>query len=268
MKRTSAAALAIMITCATTAQAAATFTTNFSGSSLDANLTTYGPSSWTTNVAGTGALTGTPVLALTTGSNDPDRSYVQTTATDYNTANFTVRLTYSQSCCDSPTGLVFIGLGSPSPLDSNHEPGTGLFMRLHPGSYSYADGLVSRESGTGSNFGGFSIGAGLHTAKIVKTDNLLSFFMDAANNGTFVQFGSTLDLTTAPFAFLNNTNSRLFFGTGDTQPQFASLSITSSETVPEPASLAVISLALIGLAASKSRRLASTKPRDHATKDG
>jgi hypothetical protein len=256
MKLLPAAVIALILATNGTAGAAAFFSTGFSGTSLSTNLTTWGSSTFSTGQTGTGYAAGQTVLNLTTVD---DRSYVQTIATDYNAVDFTMKLTYTQSCCDSPVGLVFIGLGDPSPGDNNTEPANGVFMRLHPSANANADGLANRSAGGPflSYNGSPPIGAGEHTAEIVKSGDLLMFYMDAANNGTFVQFGSTMDLSTPALSYLNSSNSRLFFGTGDSQPQFVSLSISGSEAVPEPASIALLGAGLMGLLAA-SRRVSRT----------
>ncbi len=239
------------------AQAAALFSTDFTATGLGANLTTAGPANFGGGQAGTGVYAGQTVLRQLDGSSSESvRTYVQTLDTNYNTIDFKFRLAFSELASGSGDDFIFLGLGKPAPFGASNEPGTGVFMRIHTGNFVGVNNLASRNLGTSvASSSGPNIGGGAHVAQIEKTGSLLSFSVDILNNGTFVPFGSTVDLSSPTYSFLNATNSQLFFGTGSFRPEFNSLSVTSDTAVPEPASLSVLGLGMLGaIAARRARR--------------
>ena len=194
-------------------------------------------------------------------NNTGQRGYIRTTATNFNTVDFTLMVTYTISTTGKGGDPVaFIGLGSGSPDGSYYdEPLSAVYLRSFPNDFGDGNTQMSLNDGAGNvteltPFGSdFGIGTGTHRALLTKVGDTLTFSIDAhSSSGTFVaDYSTTLSLAgDAPF--LDATNSRLFIGTQDPGTTFQSMSIT---VVPESATVGVgAGLAVLGVAFGWRRR--------------
>lgn len=151
---------------------------------------------------------------------EANRHSVRTLRTDYNTDDWTYTIDFDISGSD----IIYIGLGSGEP-DGGWlgEPGNSIHFRIH--SLSMAGGVVhvmTRGASTGSP-GWDDIKTltplpadGPFTARIVKSGSDLTFSIDGLAGS---------EVVTIP-GFLNNTNSRLFFGDGGPATSFDNMVVT------------------------------------------
>ena len=185
-------------------------------------------------------------------SNHNDRRYLRTTGTNYNEADFRFELTFTTTLFPE-VSINYIGLGradrGPSGASNPYnKPYDSLFFRIH-GPGTVGGGVtVANSLAHGSNIA--NLGAittpGTHRALIEKVGNEITFAIDAHYNGTFA---SDLSHTFTDFAaitpFLDNTNSRLFFGTAQDYDSFDDWNLES--IVPEPSTYVMAVLGLVGL---------------------
>jgi hypothetical protein len=182
------------------------------------------------------------------------RAYIRTVATNFNTVDFSLAVTYTISPGAGGGGTAFFGLGSGAPDGSHYgEPLTAGYMRSKPDVFEPGGSQISINNGSAldesrADFG--TLGDGTHRALITKTGNTLTFAIDAGSDslsGAFVaEFSTTLNISTE-LSFLNNTNSRLFVGGETTEVTFDSMVITTT-AVPEPAAAGLITgFAALGL---------------------
>jgi hypothetical protein len=180
-----------------------------------------------------------------------DRQYMRTVGADYNEVDFRFELTFTTSVIPL-TSINFIGIGTgnrrPGPSQFGHnEPWESLFFRIHApnadgGSVGIADGPVNTIVTLGS-----ITTPGTHRARIQKIGDTITFSLDAHYDGMFVaDMSHTFPSLTLVAPYLNDTQSRLFFGTVFPDDIFDDLNI-----VPEPGGLAQLAAAAILLAIAR-----------------
>ena len=159
------------------------------------------------------------------------RSYIRTVDKDFNTVDFVAELTFTTTAGQG-TMIHFFGLG-PGDQDggSFSNESAGALFRIHSSDTigGRVDAGVRFPLGTftGSSIGDITTSGDTHRARITKSGNLAVFAIDRDFTGTFVAdiTSPTLDLASvAPF--LNNTNSRIYFGTASATDVFDDLLIT------------------------------------------
>ena len=163
-----------------------------------------------------------------------DRAYMRTVDTDYNGIDFDYRLTFTTQPL-SQTSINFIGIGfgdrRPGGQFAHNEPYNSLYLRIH--APSVINGEVGIGNAPASSFailGNIPVG-GRHEFLLRKRGFSMEFAIDANFDGTFLaDMSYVVDdyRTVAPF--LDNTQSRLFFGTVFANDSFDNLRIT----IPEP----------------------------------
>jgi len=201
---------------------------DFNTSVLPVELITTGSKTWGAAQAGTGALSGEQVLVLQGATADAHRSYLKTIATDFISKEFSIEVLHNQNGSGG-NSIFFFGIGDPGAGGS--EPTNGIYTRFHPSGLEGADMLANSSTSPSlfeSLFNLIGQGNGLSRIKMEKTGDILQFFIDVNNTGTYVQYGIDIDVSTANFDYLNATNSSIFIGTGSSLSQFDDLTISSS----------------------------------------
>ena len=195
--------------------------------------------------------------------NSVSRKYMRTTGTNYNEADFRFELTFTTTPLGK-TSINFIGLGrgdrGPSGVTNPYnEPYESLYFRIHTPDTS--GGFVSIANLPVQSI--LTIGnlptAGTHRALIEKVGNEITFAIDAHYNGTFASdMSHTFTDLAATAPFLDNTQSRLFFGTVYDGDSFDDWNVES--IVPEPSTYVMAVLGLLGLGLCHARKKRS-RPR-------
>ena len=228
---------ALLISGAMTADAIPTsFTEDFSSATVNPNLIAptefvFGPNSSPAGVAQNPSGT---------------RRYVTTTATDFNTVDFIFQITIHVST-PTATQTPFVGFGS-GLEDPNFffEPHTSAYLRQFPDDFESGQLRLTVSSGAQvpPNQPPESIisptpgpGNGTHRAQIQKTGDLVTFSLDENYTGVFMPDYSTTLSMTSDLSFLDDSNSRLFFGVQSGATTFDDLSIA---VVPESSNTAVL----------------------------
>jgi hypothetical protein len=148
------------------------------------------------------------------------RAYVRTVDSDYVTVNFTasILLTISDHPFDQTfSGWFGIGTGTPNP-GWYSTPNQGIDIEMYPtGGYGGLARMrrvdpLDDASVEENAFGSSSIGNGTHLLSIAKSGNTLTLNVDKENNGSIDFSSGPIDLTDPANAFLNGTNSRIYFG--------------------------------------------------------
>ena len=236
---------------APSASAAISLTDTFSGPTLNPALEVSAANKYT--ISG-GSVSNT---------NGQKREYIRTVATDFRSTNFTMSLTYTVANGFGGTGIAFIGLGSGAPAPAFYsEPLLAVYFRSMPSDFA---GAVNPSI----NSGGSSVselsaigtaGSGTHRARLIKIGNTLTFVIDIdSSGGDFTSDASTsFDLSELRFSFLNDTNSRLFFGTqaGTSFSEVTIEATPSASAVPEPANCGILGGTLLLALVSFRRRSA------------
>ena len=174
---------------------------------------------------------------------------MRTTSTDYYNVDFRYELTFTTTRL-SRTSINFIGLGSgdrrPGPSQFGHnEPWESLFFRIH--TPNVAGGAVTIANHPASDLLGIGSipTAGTHRARIDKIGNEITFSIDADFGGTYIaDMTHTFTDLMSVAPFLDNTNSRLFFGTTLPDDSFDDMGVT---LVPEPATIMHVGASLLML---------------------
>jgi hypothetical protein len=176
-------------------------------------------------------------------SDDNDRRYMRTAISDYNARDFRYDLTFTTNT----DGIHFIGIGSgnrrPGVQFGHNEPWESLFFRVH--APNAAGGYVSVANHPASDvvvLGNLPT-AGTHRSRIEKVGSAITFSIDRNYQGVFVaDMSHTFPDIAAVAPFLNNSNSRLFFGTVYAIDSFDDMSV-----VPEPGGIMSLGVAAIAL---------------------
>ncbi|MCH8090483.1 MAG: prepilin-type N-terminal cleavage/methylation domain-containing protein [Chloroflexi bacterium] len=168
-----------------------------------------------------------------------DRSYIRTLFTGYIGNDFVAELTFTLT--DLPGGdfaLHYFGLGpgSPDSPEFASNESAGALFRIHtPNTAGGRVDVATRAPGGAfikliKSIGIITTNGGTHRARITKTGNQLFFELDRDYDGvTFVSnMDATVDLE-ADAQFLDETNSRIFFGTASATDKFDDLLIIAAE---------------------------------------
>ena len=169
-------------------------------------------------------------ISKTIFNNGSDRHYIRTVATDFNTVDFVAELTFTTTAGQG-TMIHYFGLGPGiQGIDFNESP--GVTFRIHSSDTvgGRVDAGVRFPVGTFTGtlgIGNITTSGGTHRAQITKSGNQVDFAIDVDFNGTFTpDITSQIADLAAAAPFLNNTNSRIFFGTASATDVFDDLLIT------------------------------------------
>jgi hypothetical protein len=175
------------------------------------------------------------------------RHYVRTVGSDYMSEDFVAEVSLSIGRDTIVDGVLFFGIGPGVPECDNYcEPSHGIVMRMHAFS-----GLATGQIHAGvfrngpfdpveaSAFYFLSTNGGFHRASISKQGATITFAFDENCDGTFKPDATyTLTNVFALAPWLSSTNSRIFFGAGNTVDVFDDLLVYSELRVTsEPAPL-------------------------------
>ena len=206
-------------------KAADAFTEDFSG-------TTLTPLLIKPNVFASGA-NANPVGTLQNPSSNL-RQFVTTAAADYNTVDFEMAVTVTVRA-SNPSQTAFVGLGSGIPDPAYFtEPHTSVYFRLFPNDFlsGTLDLTVSTAPASPTTVVVSSSphpGEGTHRVQIKKVANFVTLSCDVNyTGGPFVADYTVTRRMDTQLAFLNSTNSRLFFGVQGANTTFDDLSIKVS----------------------------------------
>ncbi len=152
---------------------------------------------------------------------DQDRAYMRTALSDYNTRDFVFDVVFT-------TGhdtITFVGLG---PGDwQGREPGPSMTFRIH--APDVVGGRIDVASNLGSDVIGNLLTTGPHCARIEKSGAQVTFSVDLDFNGQFEADASRSYSDISELGpFLNDQDSRLFFGGGSQTTQFDTVTIAAS----------------------------------------
>ena len=256
MNKSLALTVTLLIAGEIVSTAATSFTEDFSGTTINSNLAApsefiFGPNS-------------SPIGTAQNPSGT--RRYITTVATDFNTVDFVFEVTYTVG---TPTAAQtpFIGFGSGAE-DSNFffEPHTSIYLRQFPDDFESGQLRLTISSAAQippQNPPEYALsdtpgpGNGTHRARITKTGNIVTLSEDEDyTGGVFTPDYATSRNITTDLAFLNNTNSRLFFGVQSGNTTFDSLTVS---VVPEPSSMLLV---VGGIALYSRRRSLRTNRRN------
>lgn len=217
-------ATAPTITASTTPPTATSFTEEFPSATINANLLVPAGFQFGPNSSPVGRAQNTSAV----------RRYVTTAAADYSTVDFVSEVTFTVNGGLGP-GAAFFGFGS-ALQDSSffNEPHTSIYLRAFPNDYDSGKPSFTVTSGPGLRTESnqtVALGNGTHRGRIQKTGNVVTLSIDGnSTSGAFVaDYTFTRDLS-ADLSFLNNTNSRLFFGTEAGTTTFDNFSVTVTPT--------------------------------------
>lgn len=247
---------ALLIVTEITATAATSFTENFSGATINPNLTAPSEFLFGPNASPNG----------TAQNPSGTRRYVTTVASDYNTVDFVYEITYTV-IGPTPNQTAFIGFGSGVP-DPNFftEPHTSIYLRQFPDAFESGQLRLTLSSAPQVPpngppeviiSGNLGPGDGTYRARITKTGNVVTLSEDVDyTGGVFTpDYSVSRDMAT-DLSFLNSENSRLFFGVQNGNTTFDDLSVT---VVPEPS---CVLLFLSGVALCFRRRMFRTNKQN------
>ncbi len=205
------------------AQTATSFSENFDGPSINAAL--QAPGNYSFNGEATN----------TTGV----RTYVSTVASDFLAHDFTATITYTLQ----GNGFAFFGVGAGLP-DANFygEPLNAIYLRSPPPGFDSGNVHVTLNNNDNVNEGSpIGSASGTSEMQIAKTGDTITFSLDPGTSGSFVPVYSESFSVPGDVAFLDDSDSRLFFGV-DTATVVNSLSVNVVPT-PEPSA---VELSILG----------------------
>jgi hypothetical protein len=174
------------------------------------------------------------------------RQYIRTVASNLRSQDFSMSLTYTIVDGYGDYGIAFFGLGSGAPDTGFHgEPLRAVYFRHLPVDFGDGNLNASINSGTGTVDELQPIGAaasGTHRVRLTKLSDLLTFDFDVdSSGGAFTSdYSQSIDLGLPAFSFLNDSNSRLFFGSQAAGVAFSEVSISAvpgPSAVPEPSAM-------------------------------
>ena len=161
---------------------------------------------------------------------DPDgtnRSYVRTVRTDYSSIEWTYTIDFDFREIDE-SEIVFIGVGAGerNPGNDDNEPGNAVFFRIHnQNAQGGAIDVAVVEQGEFVEIEGLGeelSDDGLYTARIEKIGVDLEFSIDDVDRVVVIEIPS----------FLNDNNSRLFFGNAGTFVEYDNMVVEAEEEEP------------------------------------
>lgn len=189
------------------------------------------------------------------------RQYIRTVASDHNSFDFSLAVTFTVPTNGGGGGMAFIGFGSGTPDDGFYgEPLQSLYFRSSSNNFGggFLQPSINSSTGVVSELSALGFpGPGTHRALLTKVGDTISFSLDAnSDSGTFSTDYSTSMSQLSSLSFLNSSNSRLFVGSESSGVTFDSFALTTT-AIPEPGtSAALAGAAVIGLAAWRRRRRA------------
>jgi|GEM_PF-1546483 len=209
----------------TALQAASTFSENFDSTTITSDLTAQ--AGWVFGSNST--ITGTAQNPSGT------RTYVTTTATDYNTVDFTAQVKVHLNG-GSGDGTGFVGFGSGTPAGTYGEPGNSLYLRLGPSDFGpFVDANI-QPSGANATLANPSLGNGDYLVQVQKIGDSITLGVEQNySSGAFVATpGMTYTASLgSDLPFLDSTNSTIFFGSQVGNTTFDDFSVTVA-AAPEP----------------------------------
>lgn len=188
----------------------------------------------------------------------PFRAYIRTTETDWNTTDFTYEVSYITSGNEGGYEQAYFGIGMADRDGSYYDmPTSAYFLQIWDGGFA-----INSKAAIGAPTQLLVETVPLmtqdgteHRLRMTRSGDAVIWDFDAGYNGTFAADYSYSRSLSGDAAFLDATNSRLFFGTGSNswyaygRTTFDDVEMT---VVPEPATLAL--LAVAGVAALRRRR--------------
>jgi hypothetical protein len=225
-------------------EAASTFSENFDSTTITSDLTAQ--SGW--DFGSNSTITGTAQNSSGT------RTYVTTTATDYNTVDFTAQVKVHLNG-GSGNGIGFVGFGAGTPAGTYGEPGNSLYLRLGPSNFGPFVDATIQPSGVNATLADPSLGNGDYLVQVQKIGDSITLGVEQNySSGAFVATpGMTyIASLSSDLSFLDSTNSTLFFGSQVGNTTFDDFSVTVA-AAPEP-SKAMLAVLGCGLALLRRRR--------------
>ncbi len=228
----------------TALQAASTFSEDFNATTITSDLTAQ--SGW---VFGSNS-------TITGSAQNPSgtRTYITTTATDYNTADFTAQVQVHLNG-GGGNGIGFVGFGSGTPIGEYGEPTDSLYLRMGPSNFGpFVDANI-QPTGVNASLADPSLGNGTYLVQVQKVgDNITLGVEQNYVSGAFVATpGMTYTASlSSDLPFLNSSNSTIFFGSQVANTTFDNFSVTVT-AAPEPSRALLIAMGC-GLALLRRRR--------------
>ena len=237
-------AAALFLSFGAALQAASTFSENFDSTTITSDLTAQ--SGWVFGSNST--ITGTAQNPSGT------RTYVTTTATDYNTVDFTAQVQVHLNG-GGGDGIGFFGFGSGTPAGDYGEPGNSLYLRLGPNDFGPFIDANIQPGDVNSLLASPSLGNGTYLVQMQKIgDNITVGVEQNYVSGAFVASpGITYTASlSSDLPFLDSTNSTIFFGSQVGNATFDNFSVAVT-AAPEPSKALLVALGC-GFALLRRRR--------------
>lgn len=218
----------------TTLQAASTFSEDFNATTITSDLK-----------AQSGWLFGSDSTITGTAQNPSGiRTYINTTATDYNTVDFTAQVQVHLNG-GGGKGTGFFGFGSGTPAGVFYgEPGNSLYLRLGPSNFGPFIDANIQLGVVNASLADPSLGNGTYLVQMQKTgDSITLGVQQNYASGAFVASpGLTYTASlSSDLPFLDSTNSTIFFGSQVGNATFDNFSVTVT-AAPEPSKALLIAV--------------------------